>query len=789
MGQRGSKHHSPLTFGYVNHSESPPPLPPKDGVDTNDALTSSLTTQQMPPDYVLNHPELYKLELMCQCTSKLTMTSKDNNSSSNEEWIVATQQQECRTCRQNKRMSLVRNHLAKDLEYIDETYYAGVSHYESASNVHSTDTTMTPTEQQVHQASSATGNFGANNDDMDDGHEDDDDHMNENWAKITVGEVASQSSRNASGSGVDGQGDISSSIGARMASAQSASFSLDLSERSLVKLSSGIGYLNNLTKLNLSNNQLSSLPKSIGYLNNLSVLNTSHNQLETLPDTLIYLTKLKAINVSHNAITHLTPSLGSLPELIIIIANDNQIKWVPTEIANLQHMISFNISNNPLPHLPAEISSIKSLRKLIADGCDFRTEFTHKREHDPPSLYEQCARTVVSHQLDLPEQLPDHIRSYLATHQQCSFCHGPYFESFVTRGRFIERVARQPIALEYRLCCAHWNDDKDRLLNLFSSSVTTAPLIGKNAGSSLSSGNGVMTDGTNNMSTYGTRKRSASSSSDLVSSSSSYRLLPTLPPLPSLESCSGSSAGSTLPTPGPSSSTSFSSSSSSSSRLPSPAPTPTTSSTLRPPTANRARSHSSTSITKRIAQFMTTSKSSNDLMTRSRSHSSLRQEVMVPSSLSSATSPSTTSPLQQESSTSFGITTRHHSGDNERRLPLSPVDSAYHEHHHHHQQQQQRHNEPSSVDQQNPSAAHGRHRLTPPNRSGVLPALPTDNDDPSPTSTLLGNRLHHHHQDTGAHDQQHNDGSGTTATIAKMAGHHSYLMSNSQSTPLKATVA
>ncbi|CAO3591957.1 unnamed protein product [Absidia cylindrospora] len=676
-------------------------------------------------------------------------------------------------------MSLVRNHLAKDLEYIDETYYAGVSHYESASNVHNTNTTTTPAQQQGHQASSATSSFSTNIDDMDDSNEDDDDRMNENWAKITVGEVTSQSARNTSGSGVDGQGDVSSSIGARMASAQSASFSLDLSGRSLVKLSSGIGYLSNLTKLNLSNNQLSSLPKSIGYLNNLSVLNTSHNQLETLPDTLVYLTKLKAINVSHNAITHLTPSLGSLPELIIIIANDNQIKWVPTEIANLQQMISFNISNNPLPHLPAEISSIKSLRKLIADGCDFQTEFIHKREHDPPSLYEQCARTVVSHQLDLPEQLPDHIRNYLATHQQCSFCHGPYFESFVTRGRFIERVARQPIALEYRLCCAHWNDDKDRLLNLFSSSVTTVPLTGRNAGSSLSFGNGVIADGPNNLSTYGTRKRSASSSSDLVSSSSSYRLLPTLPPLPSLESCSGNSSGSTLPTSGPSSSTSCTSSSSSSSRLPSPAPTPTTSSTLRPPTANRARSHSSTSITKRIAQFMTTSKSSSDLMTRSRSHSSLRQEVMAPSSL-----PSTGSPLQQGSSTSFGMTMRHHSGDDDRQLPSPPVDSAYHEQHH---QQRQQENESSSVDRQNPSPAHGRHRLSGPNRSGVLPALPTDTDNQPPASVLLGNQLLHHHRETGAHGDSGT--AATTATIAKMAGHHSYLMSNSQSTPLKATVA
>ncbi|KAI9307874.1 hypothetical protein BJ944DRAFT_157233 [Cunninghamella echinulata] len=295
-----------------------------------------------------------------------------------------------------------------------------------------------------------------------------DDDVDENWSKITVGDVSSQSTRNTTHNPLDGHSNTS--IGAKLAAAQPSSLILDLSGRNLVKLSYGIGYLTNLTKLNLSNNQLTSLPKSIGYLKNLTVLNTSSNQLESLPDTIIHLKKLKALNVSYNKLQQLPTCIGSFPSLIIIMANNNQISYVPHEIANLRKMISFNISNNPLTTLPAGLATIKSLRKLIADECQFTTEFIQEAKHDPPSLLELCARTIVKKQTPKSSLLPDHLYEYLSSYQQCSHCHGPYFESFVTRGRFIERLSRQPIALEYRLCSAHWTDDQDRILNLFSSS-------------------------------------------------------------------------------------------------------------------------------------------------------------------------------------------------------------------------------------------------------------------------------------------------------------------------------
>lgn len=72
--------------------------------------------------------------------------------------------------------------------------------------------------------------------------------------------------------------------------------------------------------------------------------------------------------------------------------------------------------------------------------------------------------------------MSDHIKEYLAQAQTCSFCDGPFFESYITRGRFIERSGRQVVALEYRLCSAHWNDESDRVKALFAPIPNTAPI-------------------------------------------------------------------------------------------------------------------------------------------------------------------------------------------------------------------------------------------------------------------------------------------------------------------------
>jgi Leucine-rich repeat (LRR) protein len=223
---------------------------------------------------------------------------------------------------------------------------------------------------------------------------------------------------------------------------------------------------------------MTELPRELGYLKNLIVLNISHNKLEELPDTIAFLSKLKALNVSHNNLKKLPPAIGEPSKLVIIIANNNQLESIPRELTKLKRLVSLNISNNPLTIIPAEIASLPHLRKLLTLNCEFKEEYDYPLEHDPPSLVEFCARQVMSSRNNVPQDLVQHIKGYLSKAELCSYCKGYFFESYVTRIRFVERVAHQIIALEYKLCCAHWTDESDRLRLSFSEGMVS-PMSGR----------------------------------------------------------------------------------------------------------------------------------------------------------------------------------------------------------------------------------------------------------------------------------------------------------------------
>ena len=313
--------------------------------------------------------------------------------------IVVTMVTRCEHCQQNKRLSLVRNNLANDLQYIDQTYYPNVVHYSSSAE--------DPLETELLQ-------LGLH--DSAEEH-DSEEETDRSWAKLTIGDVTPATRRSSRLTG--------------------PSTAVDLSGKSLIKLSPSVGFLDNLTKLTLwvalylcwhpltlsrficnrSHNQMMVLPPELGYLKNLRVLNAAFNQLETLPDTIAFLGKLKALNVSNNRITCLPSSIGSLPKLVIVILNDNKLTEIPRELANLSGLISLNVSNNPLKAIPAEIGSLKSLRKLNADGCKFLEEIAYDLRHDPPSLFEICARAAVRAEIPVPAHILTRSRNTLASHK------------------------------------------------------------------------------------------------------------------------------------------------------------------------------------------------------------------------------------------------------------------------------------------------------------------------------------------------------------------------------------
>ncbi|KAL0096975.1 hypothetical protein J3Q64DRAFT_1710419 [Phycomyces blakesleeanus] len=330
-----------------------------------------------------------------------------------------TPSRSCQVCQKNKRLSLVRKNLVEDLAYIDQKYYPDVVHYDTHEDI--------------------TENEAV--------HMDDDDQQVEEWSKLTIGDITPKGRRPRR------------LTGSRM--------SVNLSGKSLVKLSPSIGFLDNLTKLNLSHNHMTSLPLEIGYLKNLRVLNAAHNQLQALPDTIAYLSRLKAINVGYNELALIPSFIGRLSKIVAIIVNNNLLTEIPKELGNLNDLISLNVSHNPLKSIPAEIAALKSLRKLHAEGCSFVTEFVHNLASNPPSLLETCARIAVRNGLPVPVSLPQHLKEYIGKSKECSYCHGPYFDCYFTRGRFVNRNGRQQVALEYKLCCSHWNNEDDRIINMF----------------------------------------------------------------------------------------------------------------------------------------------------------------------------------------------------------------------------------------------------------------------------------------------------------------------------------
>lgn len=204
-----------------------------------------------------------------------------------------------------------------------------------------------------------------------------------------------------------------------------------------------------MEQLNLSHNQIVYLPDSIGQLARLVDLNLSHNALEILSSRISQLSKLQTLNVSYN----------QLKEMSLLVSSNHQ----PSRLTLI------DLSYNQIAMLPAEITQLPFLRRLRLEGCPLTTTLdVFSKHHNPPSLMEVCARSVVKRGMD--RDLPPGLEAYLKEEKKCSHCGGPYFESYVSRGRWIDRHDIW-IPLEYRLCSAHWANESDRIYTLFSQSL------------------------------------------------------------------------------------------------------------------------------------------------------------------------------------------------------------------------------------------------------------------------------------------------------------------------------
>ncbi|KAG0169854.1 hypothetical protein DFQ28_011339 [Apophysomyces sp. BC1034] len=250
-----------------------------------------------------------------------------------------------------------------------------------------------------------------------------------------------------------------------LASLDKSMHDINLSFRYLGSLSPNVGLLTMIRKLDLSNNCLTRLPDAIGYLHHLEVLCLTHNAVTEIPDTLSYLPHLLELDLSHNHLGCVPPCIGYLKKLQTLQLCRNRLVNLPVEVVGMTNLSSLDVSQNPLQILPAEIIQLPFLRRLRIDETD-ASESAESTVHDPPSLVELCGRMIVRYGIPT-KTLPSHLTNYLCLAKSCSSCYGPYFENYVVRQRLIDR-GDQTLRLEYRLCSAHWTDDHDRMLSMFS---------------------------------------------------------------------------------------------------------------------------------------------------------------------------------------------------------------------------------------------------------------------------------------------------------------------------------
>jgi hypothetical protein len=224
-----------------------------------------------------------------------------------------------------------------------------------------------------------------------------------------------------------------------------------------------------------SYNQLKDIPEAIGHLQQLETLSLSHNQISFIPDTICHLTRLTEFNLCYNKIKQLTSFIGDLKSLQTFNIAHNQLQEMTVSIGNISNLILLDLSYNPLTILPAEVTQLPFLRRLRFDGCPFTNSLDDQYSlvHNPPSLLETCARLIVKNQDiafsedQLRQKLTEPLYEYISSSKSCSHCNGPYFESYVSRGRWVERNDIW-VPLEYRLCSVHWSDESDRVYAMFS---------------------------------------------------------------------------------------------------------------------------------------------------------------------------------------------------------------------------------------------------------------------------------------------------------------------------------
>ncbi|KAI9287840.1 hypothetical protein BC943DRAFT_202262 [Umbelopsis sp. AD052] len=240
-----------------------------------------------------------------------------------------------------------------------------------------------------------------------------------------------------------------------------------------LKILPAIRLYSNITHMKINMAHLRTLPPEIGQLKRLESLDLGQNLLETLPPTVGALCNLRELCLSQNRMTEVPACVTKLTKLDSLLLDYNLIEQLPGDLSSLVHLVHLNISGNPITVLPVEISRLADLQKLQTDGCPIIRKVIPTSYNFPMTLREICARIIVRKNLVIPPTTPPKLISYVVSYRACSFCKGPYYESYVTRGMQTDRGEGQILSLEYRLCSEHWKGESSRILTMFSEAPQT----------------------------------------------------------------------------------------------------------------------------------------------------------------------------------------------------------------------------------------------------------------------------------------------------------------------------
>jgi len=250
---------------------------------------------------------------------------------------------------------------------------------------------------------------------------------------------------------------------------------IKLCSRKIIEICPSAIFSTLLLNLDICCNYLREIPESIGLLTNLRTLNVSNNLLTSLPSSIGLLRKLEVFAAAYNKISHLPLELKNLKKLKTLDLKNNNISELYQEYKELKSLVTLDVRSNQLVSVPAEICNIKTLQKIMLNNCPLiYSSCVPSLTKEIPSLKELASRIIIRRNIPISDNLSDELKCYLSSVHQCSFCHGPYFETYEKRNQLIRRNDVN-IPLEYRLCISHWTSEEERIKVLFKKLPYTSP--------------------------------------------------------------------------------------------------------------------------------------------------------------------------------------------------------------------------------------------------------------------------------------------------------------------------